>query len=297
MTISRLLNEATTRLKQAQIEDPALEAGLILSWAIKKPRALIYAHSDMDLNPSDAGRFMELVERRSLGEPFQYITGECEFMSLKFKVNPNVLIPRSDTELLAEAALFSLSCPQPFIDPGLFQVSRQGIRRVLDIGTGSGCLAVSIAHYAQDVSVDALDISEEALKIARQNAELNGVSGSIRFMQTDFLTDSGFTDSRYDLIISNPPYIPRDDKTGLMPQVEKYEPEQALFADDGGLCFYKRLAGISPKILAEGGVILVECGFNQSVSVEGIFRAHSMETMVLKDLAGIERVVAARVRV
>ena len=117
MTISRLLNEATTRLKQAQIEDPALEAGLILSWAIKKPRAFIYAHSDMGLNPSDVRRFMELVERRSLGEPFQYITGECEFMSLKFKVNPNVLIPRSDTELLAEAALFSLSCPQPFIDP------------------------------------------------------------------------------------------------------------------------------------------------------------------------------------
>ena len=95
MTISRLLNEATTRLKQAQIEDPALEAGLILSWAIKKPRAFIYAHSDMGLNPSDVRRFMELVERRSLGEPFQYITGECEFMSLKFKVNPNVLIPEA----------------------------------------------------------------------------------------------------------------------------------------------------------------------------------------------------------
>ncbi|HOQ75565.1 MAG TPA: peptide chain release factor N(5)-glutamine methyltransferase [Thermoclostridium sp.] len=297
MKISRLLNEATMMLKQAQIEDPAFEAGLILSWAVNKPRAFIYAHPEMELDPPEIRRFMELVERRSRGEPFQYITGECEFMSLRFKVNPGVLVPRSDTELLAEAALFSLGCDQPFIDPSLYRVSNQGIRRVLDIGTGSGCLAVSVARYAPYVTVDALDISEEALETARQNAELNSVSGAIRFIRADFLNDSGFTGCKYDLIISNPPYIPRDDKTGLMPAVEKYEPSQALFADDGGLIFYKRLARLSPEILAENGVILVECGFNQSAGVRDIFQGHGMETMSLKDLSGTERVIAARMRV
>lgn len=294
MTVSRLLNEAVQRLKQAQIEDPALEAGLLLSWALGKPRAYIYAHPDTELHPGEARRIMELVERRSRGEPFQYITGECEFMSLTFKVNPGVLIPRSDTELLAEAALFSLGCHAPFVVPALFRVAGQGIRRVLDVGTGSGCLAVAIARYAQDVRVDALDISEEALETARKNAELNGVSGSIRFIRADFLTDTGFAEEPYDLIVSNPPYISREDKTGLMASVEKFEPELALFADDGGLRFYKRLAKMSPRLLAGQGVILVECGFNQSQSVSDIFRERGMETMVLKDLAGIGRVVAAR---
>lgn len=294
MTISRLLNEATRRLKQAQIEDPAFEAGLILSWAIGKPRVFVYAHSDAELDAAEVRRIMELVERRSRGEPFQYITGECEFMSLRFKVNPSVLIPRSDTELLAEAALFSLGCREPFIDPGLYRVSKQGATRVLDVATGSGCLAVSIAHYASDAWVDALDISEEALEIAQKNAELNGASAAIRFICADFLTDSGFADGPYDLIVSNPPYISREDKTGLMASVEQYEPALALFAGDGGLCFYKRLAALSPELLAEGGVILVECGFNQSSSVQQIFRDQNMETMVLRDLAGIERVVAAR---
>lgn len=293
MTISRLLNEAAQRLKKAKIEDPAYEAGLILSWALNKPHAFIYAHPDMEPDPAETRRFMELVERRSRGEPFQYITGECEFLSLNFKVNPGVLIPRSDTELLAEAALFSLGCRQPFVNPGLFRVSKQGIRRVLDVGTGSGCLAVSIARYAPDVQVDALDISEEALQTARLNAEINGVSAVIRFIRADFLTDSGFTDQPYDLILSNPPYISRDDRTGLMSSVEKYEPEQALFAGDGGLSFYKRLAVLSPEILAGNGVILVECGFSQSEAVQDIFHHQGMETMALRDLAGIERVVAA----
>lgn len=294
MTISRLLNEAAVKLKTAQIEDPAFEAGLILSWVIKKPRAFVYAHPDMSLDSAVANRFMDLVERRALGEPFQYITGECEFLSLKFEVNPGVLIPRSDTELLAEAALFSLGCSNSFMDAGLFRVSSHGLRRVLDIGTGSGCLAVSIAHYAKDVLVDALDISDEALETARRNAELNDVSAAIRYKQVDFLVDSGFADQPYDLIVSNPPYISQDDKTGLMASVEEYEPGLALFAADDGLCFYKRLANISPTILAKNGVILVECGFNQSVRVKRIFQDQHMETMVLKDLAGIQRVVAAR---
>lgn len=297
MTVSRLLNEAVQRLKKAQIEDPALEAGLLLSWALKRPRAYIYAHPEMQVDPVEVRRIMELVERRSLGEPFQYITGECEFMSLTFKVNPSVLIPRSDTELLAEAALFSLGCQTPFVSHDLFRVPKQGVRRVLDVGTGSGCLAVTIARYVRDVRVDALDISEKALETARQNAELNGVSSFIHFIRADFLKDAGFAEQPYDLIVSNPPYISREDRTGLMASVEKFEPELALFADDGGLSFYRRLAHLSSGLLAENGVILVECGFNQSQSVADIFKERGMEILVLKDLAGIGRVVAARCRV
>lgn len=298
MMVSGLLSEATRILKNAQIEDPAYEAGLLLSWAIGKPLSYVYAHSDRKLTEPEAERFMELVERRSRGEPFQYITGECEFMSLRFMVNPNVLIPRSDTELLAEAALFSLGCREPFIDRNLFRVKKQGMRRVLDVGTGSGCLAVSIARYAGDVLVDALDVSAEALETAKRNAEINGVADKIHFIRADFLNDSFFAAGcRYDLVVSNPPYIPRNDRTGLMEPVEEYEPGLALFADEGGLIFYRRLAEISPEILADGGVILVECGFNQSESVRDIFGNCGMETMTLNDLSGIERVVAARRRV
>lgn len=296
MTISRLLGDAARILKGAGIEDPTFEAGLILSWFLGRPLSYVYAHSDEELSPRQAAGFMGLVGRRSRGEPFQYITGECEFMSLKFRVNPSVLIPRSDTELLAEAALCSLGMPQPFMDPALFRVQKQGTKRVLDVGTGSGCLAVAIAYYARDVLVDAVDVSKKALETARQNAELNGVAGAIRFIHADFLADPCLN-GRYDLLVSNPPYIPRDDKTGLMESVERYEPELALFADDGGLIFYKRLALVSPEILEDGGVILVECGFNQSESVRTIFESCGMETMAIRDLSGTERVVAARRRV
>ena len=296
MTICRLLSESTIMLGTAQIEDPAIEAGLILSWGLGKPSSYIYAHPDAELDSSDEELIMGLIVRRCKGEPFQYITGECEFLSLKFKVNPNVLIPRSDTEILAEAAIYALGFDMPFAGGGMFRLDISGgnKKRVLDIGTGSGCLAVGIAHYAQNAAVDALDISEESLSTARENAGQNRVLHRIRFIRADFLNDDGFFDEPYDLIVSNPPYIPQYEEPYLAPSVKDFEPHQALFAGNDGLAFFERIAFLSGKMMKRNGIIVVECGYNQADCVRNIFTRRDMETTVLKDLSGISRVVAAR---
>lgn len=300
MTISRLLINATKQLKESLIEDPAYEAGLILSYAINKPEYFIYLHPDNEIEASYADSFQSFVDRRCNHEPYCYITGNSEFMSLDFKVNPKVLIPRSDTETLAEAALYALGCDMPFVSRDMFQLpsySRQEERRVLDIGTGSGCLAVSIARYAVNVKVDALDVCEMALQVAKENAKENGVIGNIRFIQSDFVKDTGVAYPPYDLIISNPPYIPLQELSQLPPDVKDYEPHLALFAGNDGLDFYRRIAFEAARLLKGDGIIVVECGYDQAGSIRDIFRSYDMETTTLKDLSGIERVIAARLNV
>ena len=296
MTISRLLIESAFLLKATQIEDPAIEAGLVLSWALKKPSSYIYAHADSVIDHTDEERFMSLIKRRCEGEPFAYITGECEFLSLKFKVNPHVLIPRSDTEILAEAAIYALGHDMPFIDEGMYRLNISGKdnKKVLDIGTGSGCLAVGIAHYASNAIIDALDISEEAIRTASENAVQNCVQTRIRFIRADFLNDSSFSNETYDLIVSNPPYIPESEKPDLPISVKDYEPHTALFAGNNGYAFFEKIAVLAGKMLKNDGIIAVECGYNQADGVRQIFSSRDMETTILKDLAGITRVIAAR---
>jgi release factor glutamine methyltransferase len=296
MRISRLLSESTRALEEAGIENAAYEAGLIISWTLKKPLTHVYAHTDEEVHRPDRDLVCGFVKRRAKGEPFQYITGECEFMSLRFSVNPHVLIPRSDTEILAEAALFALGCDMPYVRPSMFRLDpgNCGEKRVLDVGTGSGCLAVSIAYYAKNARVDALDISDYAIETARGNAARNGVEGRIRFIRADFLHDTGFFREPYDLIISNPPYIAEHEKPDIMPSVRDYEPHEALFAGNGGMEFYERIAALSGELLAKDGIIAVECGLGQAERVGAIFSARGMETCVLNDISGIPRVVAAR---
>ena len=233
------------------------------------------------------------MKRRGSREPLQYITGHQEFWSLDFKVTPDVLIPRPDTEILVEEALKA-------VRRETLDVRRQNQLpfTILDLCTGSGCIAISLAHELKDAVVHAIDASEAALSIARENAEKNGVRDRVIFLQGDLyeaLTSHVSRLTSYDLIVSNPPYIKNIDIPNIQPEVRDYEPRMAVDGGTEGLGFYKRIVADAPNHLSPHGWLMVEVGEGQADAVSkmmadtGAFESIS----TVKDLAGIERVVKA----
>lgn len=293
MTIGNLLKEAIKYLKVKNVEDPSYEAGLLLSYVLERDLSYIYAHPDEVPDHQLIGKYRAYIERRGRHEPFAYITGECGFLDLTFFVDRNVLIPREETEILAQSALWALGKSPAYFDPKIPRLPKKESYRVLDVGTGSGCLAVSIARHCGSAFVDALDISGDAIAIACRNAERHSVANRIEFIKADFLNVSINT-RKYDLVVSNPPYIPENDIPHLSDSVKNYEPYTALAAGKDGLIFYRALALRAPSLLMDHGMIIVECGFDQGKKVREIFSEKGMETVVLKDLAGIDRIVAAK---
>ena len=223
-----------------------------------------------------------ILERRKKGEPIQYITGSSEFMGLDFKVDKRVLIPRPETEILVEEAL------------KIAQSSEPTAQSILDIGTGSGNIAISLARYLPECKITAVDISENAIKVAAENADLNQVKGRVEFIVSDLfsaLAKSG----EFDLIISNPPYISTVEMENLPPEV-RYEPRLALLAGPESLDFYQRIIKDCPPYLKKGGIILLEMGYNQGIPIQEIFR-QSGNFKILKvvpDYGNIERVIVAQ---
>ena len=211
--------------------------------------------------------------------PFQYIVNNQEFMSLDFYVNPYCLIPRPETEILVEAALAWIN-----------ESYCENIR-VLDIGTGSGAICVSIAHYAAKTIIDALDVSGQALQIAETNAKRHNVEGRIRFINADFLQWKN--EEPYSVILSNPPYIPHNEISMLMSEVKDYEPLTALDGGSDGLLFYRYLASEVKRMMTLEGTIFVEVGIGQAECVVEMFTYQGLKTSVYKDFAGIDRVVQA----
>lgn len=293
MTIGNLLKEAIKYLKDNNVEDPSFEAGLLLSHIIGKDQSYIYAHPDYVLNDQSVEKYRSYIKRRGRHEPFSYIIGECGFWDLTFFVDRHVLIPREETELLAQSALWALGKSPAYFNRSIPRLPEKEAYRVLDVGTGSGCLAVSIAKYCDLAFVDALDISGDAIAVARKNSGRYNVENRINFIIADFLNNFHNTE-KYDLVVSNPPYIPENDIPFLADSVKKYEPHIALAAGKDGLVFYHALADRSSSLLFDHGMIIVECGFDQGQKVKEIFSERDMETVILKDLAGIERIVAAR---
>ena len=207
-------------------------------------------------------------------EPCQYIIGQTEFYGLSFLVNEHVLIPRQDTELLVEEALKTTAEDS----------------RVLDLCTGSGAVAVAIKHSRPDAAVTALDISKDALETAKKNAEQNGCE--IEFLLSDLFEELG-AERKFDVIVSNPPYISETEYETLMPEVKDHEPSLALLAGEEGLDIYRRLTAEAPRYLTKGGALLVEIGCSQAEAVSGLFKENGFkEIKVIKDLAGLDRVVS-----
>lgn len=294
MKIGQSLKSAREFLNMKGIEDPSREAGLLLSWALKKDLGYLFTHPDMELSENEQNSLLQAVEKRGRNEPFSYITGEVRFYDLPFNVNSNVLIPRGDTELLVEAALTAIGRKPAYFNQGMFTLPIKEKYKVLDIGTGSGCVAVTIARNSAESSVDAIDISDDALLTAHNNASMNKVEDRVSFYKIDFLKDISILKTDYDLVVSNPPYIPSKDISGLMPSVRDYEPHSALDGGEDGLIFYRTISENARKILTPGGILAVECGFDQAEDICALFRQSDMEILILKDLSGIDRVIVSR---
>lgn len=255
------------------------EAELLFTEILKCDRVSLYQKSDTVLDKDKAAFAASVLKRRAQGEPLQYILGKSDFFGLEFKVTPDVLIPRPETELLVERACQAV------------RASRRKVR-ILELGTGSGCIAVSLAKSLGDVNVTATDISEKALEIARENASLNKVSEKINFLRSDLFY---FCNRAYDVIVSNPPYIPSAEIQKLQPEVQ-YEPRVALDGGSDGLEFYRRIIGESAHYLEDDGLLILEAGFDQASQIRNIFASFGDLKIldVVKDYNKIDRVIVAK---
>lgn len=242
-------------------------------------RAWLIAHDTEAVSADVVAAMHDLVARRLAGEPIQYIAGEAEFYRMPFFVNRRVLIPRPETELLVERAVK--------LAP-LFRKSR-----ILDVGTGSGAIAVSIRHEWPDAIVTATEISEDALDVARHNAKRHGFADRVRFLQGDLLLP--VMGEQFEIVVSNPPYVPERDRASLSVEVRDYEPAQALFAGEDGLAVYRRLIPAAFDALVPGGFIVLEIGYGQTDAVRALLvEAGFTQIEFADDLQGIPRVASAR---
>lgn len=281
-TILETLQWTVDFFKQKEIESPRLTAEVLLAHILRQDRMYLYVHFDQPLEQDEREQFKTLIRQRVQGIPTQYLTGKQEFWSLEFQVAPGVLIPRSETEHLVETAI---QLAAQFSEPS-----------IVDIGTGSGAIAISLKNELPHAKIYAGDISETALKIAIANGNsLLDDSNSISFLQGDlFEPFSGMT---FDLIVSNPPYISAAEYNTLAYEVKDHEPKQALHAGEKGLDVYHRLIAEATSYLTSNGYILVEIGCGQKNAVVDIFqKCEFVIKEIIKDYAGIDRVVVAQNR-
>jgi len=286
-TIKELLQHAAETLKNAGIETPVIEAGVMLCHVLKCNRAYLISHNDRALAEHELEEFKKLLKGRTEKIPLQYLLGETEFMSLSFRVSPAVLIPRQDTEVLVEKCI------------ELVKEQKGKKLRVLDMCTGSGCIAVSIAYYCPEVRVTACDISKAALDIAKINARQAGVQNRVEFCSGDLfeaLNNQESHERKFDIIVSNPPYIETDTVEQLQSEVRDHEPYMALDGGADGLDFYRRIVKESPRYLTAGGYLALEIGYNQGNSVSRLMEGDFEDITVYKDYGGNNRVVVGRIK-
>ncbi len=281
MTIRQAVSAATDKLaSNGQIAlTAARDAELLLLHTLALPRSTIYAHPGRRLNWKEQAAYTAAVERRLGLEPVQYITGTQEFFGLALEVGPGVLIPRPETELLVEAALQRLPYDQPL--------------KILDVGTGTGAIAIAVASRLPQARITAVDLSLAALEVARRNVQTHGLDGQIQLLASDLLGSLPDTGASFDAILSNPPYIPQRDRATLHPEVRDFEPEQALFAGHDGLEVYRRLIPQSRAALRRGGLLALEIGCGQRASIAELLNGWR-GVQFLDDLQGIPRVAVAR---
>jgi len=279
------------RLRAANTPSHTLAAELLLMHALGRDRAWLYTHSDDSLDRAAAEKYFALIARRAAGEPTQYLTGKQEFWGLEFEVTPAVLIPRPETEHVVEVALERLSARGIKID--MRTGAPSPALRIADVGTGSGCLAVTLAHELPHAEIIATDISAAALEVARRNAARYGVADRIHFVQTNLL--EGLSPLLLDMIVSNPPYIARGDASALQREVREHEPEAALFGGPTGVEIYQRLIEQAGALLAPRGILVLELGHNLAGQVRKMFHVQPLwvNVSITNDLAGIPRVLAA----
>ena len=274
MTWQECCRQGARELTAAGIENANADAWFLMETVCSVTRNYYYMHAQDEMPDVQEKRYREYIRKRCSHIPLQYLTGEQEFMGLTFKVTPDVLIPRQDTEVLVEEAL-------KYVKDG---------HRVLDMCTGSGCIAISLKSFVPTAQVTAADISEAALFVAEENAGLN--RQQIQFIKSDLFER---ITGEFDMIVSNPPYIPSAVISTLMPEVRDYEPVLALDGAEDGLYFYKMITEKSISYLRDGGMLLCEIGYDQGEAVSDLMKNHGYEDIrIIKDLAGLDRVVCGR---
>lgn len=276
-TVLKMLRWMTGYFQDKGIDSPRLDAELLLANVLNVDRVGIYLNYDRPLDDGELDLIRPLVKKRGQREPLQYLLGYTEFWSRRFRVTPDVLIPRPDTEILVEEAL---------------RRADKGAGCLLDVGTGSGAIAISLAGELPAWQVSALDLSTGALDVARENAALNELAGKIEWINGDLAC---LPEQTYDLIVSNPPYIAACEWDELMPEVRCHEPRMALLAEEDGLVCYRLLAAQAIARLAKGGWLLVEIGSTQADAVQQLFAEAGLKDIYLRDdYAGLPRVVGGR---
>ncbi len=280
MQLKELYSLGKENLRQNAIESPGLEAYILLSESeAVSGLSDIYTHPEKEVDQKTYKKFQDLVERRLKREPISYITGEKEFYSRSYKVNSGVLIPRPETELL--------------VDEALLLANQIASPKILDIGTGSGCISVTLAYMCNNAKIVATDISQKALKVAKENIFKHGKQDKISLAGGDLITF--FKDRSFDIVISNPPYISESEIKKLEPDVKDHEPIIALRAGEDGLEYIKRIISDSRRVLKEEGWCVLEVGQGQAEKVINLFKEYGfIAVSTKKDLNGIDRVILAK---
>ena len=271
MVISELVRETAKSLS----DNARFEAELIVMSAVGINRTQLVLDSRRDVTEEQREKVSEMVKRRQSGEPLQYILGECEFMSLDFYVESGVLIPRSDTETLVEAVIE--------------KTDENKNMKILDICTGSGCIGISTAHFRSSAYVDLIDISDKAIEIAKKNIVRNNVQSRVKVQKMDILNE--YPSEKYDIVVSNPPYIETEVINTLQTEVKNHEPRLALDGGEDGLIFYRRITEIAPEILKKGGMLAFEIGYNQGKAVSALMGKNFCDVRIIQDFSKNDRVV------
>ncbi len=280
MTIREAINKASLQLKTKNIEAPKLKARLLMQYVVKQTRQYIIVYDEKTLTPNQEKSYFKNVERISRGIPLQHITHQQEFMKMNFYVNEEVLIPRQDTEVLVEEVIRI--------------AEKIKAKKILDLCTGSGAIAVSLAKYIENSQITATDISQKALAIAEKNAKNNGVDKQIAFLSSDLLKN--IPKEKYDIMVSNPPYIQRELLKNLDDEVQK-EPQIALDGGWDGLDFYRKIIKQADEYLKYGGYLCLEIGYDQKIDVIDLIEQEEKYTNTYgkKDLYGNDRVIITKV--
>ncbi len=278
LTVLDAINLSTEYLAKKNIESSRVNAEHLLAHVLNCKRLDLYLAFDRPLKEEEITSYREFIRRRSVSEPLQYIIGSVEFYGVQLKVNTSVLIPRPETEILVEKILEN--------------INKDDSIKILDIGTGSGNIAISLAKNLPNVSITAIDISEDALKVAKENSELNNMNGKVIFKRMDFINETDLTQNNFDLIVSNPPYISENEYSVLMPELKNYEPKIALSDSKDGLQFYREISKKARNFLKPKGKLFYEIGMGQAEEVKNILSQNNYSGIeIFKDYSNIERVV------
>jgi release factor glutamine methyltransferase len=276
MTILEVINKTTPFFEKRGVDSPRLTIELLLAHVLQKKRLQLYLEFERVLDEPTLVKLRELVKRRADGEPVQYVTGEAEFHGLKFAVDRRVLIPRPETELLVETVI------------------TRNPKSVVDVCTGSGCIAIALAKKLPEAKIFAMDVSADALAVAQANANRLGVEKNVRFFEGDLLSTLPGSPS-VEAIVSNPPYIASGDWAGLPREVRDFEPALALTAGEDGLEVIRRLVISAGRFLSPTGFVALEIGAGQRAAVSALFEKNKFVVVeVVKDLQGHERVIVAQ---